>query len=680
MNARLLIGVVVSSVLVPATAWGANGHANPRAVCPAPPKDHARCHVIVAADSHGNPDATPAPTGLVPATIQGVYGFPTAPGAGSGSTIAIVDAFDDPTAESDLGVFSSQFGLPACTTANGCFSKVDENGGTSYPQTDQGWALEISLDIQWAHAIAPGAKILLVEASSSSLSDLVTAESYAATHAQYVSNSWGTGEFLFETFFDAYFQQPGVSFFASAGDSGAVPEWPSVSPSVISVGGTTLHFDSAGNFVDETGWSGGGGGCSTMETAPAAQSSFAGYAQAGCGGTRATPDVSLDADLASGVSIYDSTPNSGQTGWFTVGGTSVSSPIWAAAAADAGAVVNSAYVYGNAITYRDITSGNNGAPCLVGFDLCSGRGSWLFSQSSPPPPQVALSFATAAQTLTAGQMSSAMQVGVATAQASDVAVTVSSSSKNGAFATSADGPWSPTLSLTIPAGQQTGSAFYYRDTTAGSPTLTVSAAGFTSGTQKETVTPGPVFTIAVSPNAATVAIGGTKGFTAAGTDQYGNAVDLSSATWATTAPGTVSPASGASTVFTASTPGSGSVTATLGGVSGSASVTVVTVSAMTVTVTAGRLSRKSFQYSVPLSVMAVASNTGAPIGGASVAISVYPGSTCTGTPIASGTGITKSNGQSNFVFTTYLAITWCAKATVTATGFSAGSGQTTFAT
>ena len=321
------------------------------------------------------PNVSSSPTGLSPATIKSVYNFSTSTTAGAGKTIAIVDAYNDPTAEADLAVFSSQYGLPACTTANGCFKKVDQTGGTNYPRTDGGWALEISLDVQWAHAIAPGAKILLVEAKTNSFTNLLAAEDYAKTHAQYVSNSWGGSEFSGESSYDSHFSQSGVSFFVSAGDAGLPAEYPSASPNVISVGGTTLHF-SGGNFTSETGWSGGGGGCSAYETATAAQSGFSGYGQVSCGGRRATPDVSLDADPASGVSIYDSTKYQGQAGWWTIGGTSASSPMWAARAAVAGSVVNSAYVYGNSITYRDVTSGNNGASCLVGFDLCTGRGSW----------------------------------------------------------------------------------------------------------------------------------------------------------------------------------------------------------------------------------------------------------------------------------------------------------------
>jgi subtilase family serine protease len=357
-----------------AYATPSNAATQPQKVCGPAGVAMARCHALLSMNGVGT-FATSSPTGLSPATIKSVYNFPTSLTAGALKTIAIVDAFDDPTAESDLGMFSSQYGLPACTTANGCFSKVDQNGGTSYPRKDAGWALEISLDVQWAHAIAPGAHILLVEATTNSFANLLAAEDYASAHARYVSNSWGAGEFSGENSYDSHFAQSGVSFFVSSGDSGLPADYPSSSPSVISVGGTTLHF-SGGNFTSETGWSGGGGGCSVYENATSEQSAFSGYGQVSCGGKRATPDVSLDADPASGVSVYDSTRYQGQAGWFRVGGTSASAPMWAARSAVAGVVVNSAYVYGNSITYRDITNGNNGASCLVGYDLCSGRGSW----------------------------------------------------------------------------------------------------------------------------------------------------------------------------------------------------------------------------------------------------------------------------------------------------------------
>ena len=374
---KLLAAAAVAVPLALAASGGAaNGNASAAAVCPGSPVATAHCHALVVTDARGNPLASTSPTGLAPATIKSVYSFPTSPTAGAGTAIAIVDAYDDPNAESDLNVFSSQYGLPACTTANGCFTKVNQFGGTNYPQKNAGWALEISLDIQWAHAIAPGAKIVLVEAKTNSFANLLAAEDYAKAHAQYVSNSWGGSEFSGESSYDSHFVQSGVSFFVSAGDSGLPAEYPSASPNVISVGGTTLRF-SGGVFISETGWSSGGGGCSAYESANAAQSSFGDYGQVGCAGRRATPDVSLDADPASGVSVYDSVRYQGQAGWFSVGGTSASSPMWAARSADAGAVVDAAYVYGNSIGYRDITSGNNGAPCLVGFDLCTGRGSWV---------------------------------------------------------------------------------------------------------------------------------------------------------------------------------------------------------------------------------------------------------------------------------------------------------------
>ncbi|MGZ4357850.1 MAG: S53 family peptidase, partial [Gaiellaceae bacterium] len=341
------VAVVFAALGLALAVAGGGGAANANSaarVCPGSPIGTASCHALVVTDGVGNPNATTSPTGLSPDTIKTVYGFSTSSTAGLGQTIAIVDAYDDPTAESDLAMFSGQFGLPPCTTANGCFTKVNQTGGTSYPRKDAGWALEISLDIQWAHAIAPGATILLVEASSNSFANLLAAEDYARGNAQYVSNSWGGSEFSGESSYDSHFAQSGVSFFVSSGDSGLPAQYPSASPNVISVGGTTLNF-SSGTFTTETGWSGSGGGCSVYETATSAQSSFSEYGQVNCGGRRSTPDVSLDADPASGVSVYDTTRYQGQAGWFRVGGTSASSPMWAGRSAVAGATVNSAYVY-----------------------------------------------------------------------------------------------------------------------------------------------------------------------------------------------------------------------------------------------------------------------------------------------------------------------------------------------
>jgi subtilase family serine protease len=370
------ISMVFVSLAVPAAASALPTQASPVAsahVCATPARGFARCFSRVVTNADGNVTTNVTPSGLSPTTIKSAYNFPTSSIAGAGTTVAIVDAYNDSSAQTDLGVFSTQYGLPACTTANGCFSKVSQTGTTSYPRSNSGWSLEISLDIQWAHAIAPGARILLVEAKSASFSDLLTAERYAASHATYVSNSWGAGEFSGETTYDKYFATTGVSYFVAAGDSGLPAEYPSASPNVISVGGTTLSFTN-GVFSGETGWTSGGGGCSAFEAASSAQSNFTQYSQVPCSTKRSTPDVSLDADPASGVSVYDSSYTS--PGWLTVGGTSAASPMWAARSADAGFQVNASSVYGSSITFRDIVAGGNTGGCQIGFDLCSGRGSW----------------------------------------------------------------------------------------------------------------------------------------------------------------------------------------------------------------------------------------------------------------------------------------------------------------
>ena len=373
-------------------APGAASHSE-SPVCGAVPTGQARCHVHVSHTGDGvRPDASTSPTGLPPSTIKSVYGFPTGLTAGAGKTIAIVDAYDDPTVFSDFNTFNSQYE----SGSTGSLSEYKQIVNGTPPASDSGWALEISLDVEWAHAIAPGANILLVEANDNSFTNLMAAEDYASQHATYVSNSWGGSEFCSrffgcETAYDTHFTATGVSYFVSAGDAGLPAEYPSASPNVISVGGTTLHFDSSGAFSSETGWSSGGGGCSAVETATAAQSHFSQYSQVGCGGKRATPDVSLDADPNSGVSVYDSTPYNGASGWWTVGGTSASSPMWAARSADLGSVVNSTYVYSGTPTFRDVTIGNNGASCLVGYDLCTGRGSWIDAGAADSAPTASIS-------------------------------------------------------------------------------------------------------------------------------------------------------------------------------------------------------------------------------------------------------------------------------------------------
>jgi len=281
--------------------------------------------------------------GFTPAQIRQAYGFSnitfsngTVPGDGAGQTIAIVDAYNDPNITSDLKTFDTQFGIAAPAS----FSIVSQTGNsTKLPSTDSGWAGEISLDVEWAHAIAPGAKILLVEANSDSLDDLMTAVNYAR-HASGVSTvsmswggseffSWSQGEFSGQTAYDPYFTTPtghqGVTFVAAAGDSGSFSgiEWPASSPNVLSVGGTSLTLDSSGNYASETSWSSTTGGYSAIEVEPSYQANVQNT------GARSTPDVAFDGDPNTGFAVYDSLPDQGYSGWQEVGGTSAGAPAWA---------------------------------------------------------------------------------------------------------------------------------------------------------------------------------------------------------------------------------------------------------------------------------------------------------------------------------------------------------------
>lgn len=324
--------------------------------------------------------ATTAPTGLSPSTVRGAYNLPSTGGSG---TIAIIDAYDYPTAENDLNVFSATFGLPACTTANGCFEKHKMSNRV---RSNSGWALEASLDIEWAHAIAPGAKILLVESTSSNGNDLLVAVDYARGRSDVVavSMSWGGGEFSTEATNDSRFTSGyGATFFAASGDNGTGVIWPSISPNVVAVGGTTLVLNFDSTLADETAWSGSGGGVSAYETEPSYQVI---YGITDSGGKRAVPDVSYNADPVSGVSVYDTTSYSGQKGWFKVGGTSAGTPQWAAIKALGLSVTNS-LLYSDASSayaayFRDITSGTNGtcgSRCSAGagYDYVTGLGSPL---------------------------------------------------------------------------------------------------------------------------------------------------------------------------------------------------------------------------------------------------------------------------------------------------------------
>jgi subtilase family serine protease len=330
-------------------------------------------------------------SGLTPTQISHAYGFSRISAQGKGQVIAIVDAYDDPNIEADLGVFNKHFGLPACTTKNGCFKKIYATG--KKPRTDAGWAGEIALDVEWAHAMAPAAKIVLVEAKSANMQDLFQAIQVAINNgATVVSMSWGGSEFEEETQFDEIFKNPKVTFIASSGDSGTGIIYPAASPYVLAVGGTTLSVDTYGNYQGETAWSGSGGGISTVEAWPASQS---GLPIPKSNNMRGVPDVAYNADPESGFSVYNSVPGSQGKGWAVVGGTSAGAPQWAAIVAVAnselnmqlgGNLNNLLYAAANLSTgnyaqnFNDIDSGDNGdcedvCHAQKGYDYVTGLGS-----------------------------------------------------------------------------------------------------------------------------------------------------------------------------------------------------------------------------------------------------------------------------------------------------------------
>jgi subtilase family serine protease len=306
------------------------------------------------------PNLSSAPSGYNPADLRAAYSLTT---AGSG-TVAIVDAFDDANAESDLGVYRSQFGLAACTTANGCFRKINQTGGTNYPRGDRGWAEEISLDLDMVSAICPGCHILLVEATSNSFANLATAVDEAASISGVVaiSNSYGGGEYANEVTDQSHYNHPGKAITVSSGDSGYGVQFPAASQYVTAVGGTTLSKSNSGTF-SETVWSGAGSGCSAYITKPSWQ------IDRGCA-RRTVADVAADADPNTGVSVYDTFHLSG---WLVFGGTSVASPIIAsvyALAGNATTVTYGSYSYSHTSSLHDITSGSNGS--CSGSYLCTG--------------------------------------------------------------------------------------------------------------------------------------------------------------------------------------------------------------------------------------------------------------------------------------------------------------------
>lgn len=356
--------------------------------CATAPVDSAACKAWVRTDVAGAlaPDATPA--GYGPADLQSAYNLAAASANnGAGTTIGIVDAFDDPTAFNDVNVYRSQFGEPAlasCTpttirsSTTPCFAKSDQTGGTRFPRKDGGWAQEMSLDLDMASAICPKCNILLVEASSATLTDLGTSVNTAVNlGSAVVSNSYGGGESATEaTTENAFYNHPGVAVTASSGDSGFGVEFPAASGDVTAVGGTSLVRSGNARGWSETAWSGAGSGCSAVIPKPSWQT------DTGCS-RRTVADVSADADPNTGVAVFDSTAFQGLSGWLVFGGTSVGSPVIAsvyALAGNASTVTYGSFPYAHTSSLFDVTSGSNGncgsylCTAGVGFDGPTGLG------------------------------------------------------------------------------------------------------------------------------------------------------------------------------------------------------------------------------------------------------------------------------------------------------------------
>ncbi len=274
-----------------------------RPVCPGPSAvGTALCHAHVVTDQKGAPLAGATPKGYGPAQFRGAYGLPTTTTASATQTIAIVDAYDDPNIANDLNAYNSQFGLPPCNSTNGCFQKVNQNGAAGpYPSANSGWALEIALDVEVAHATCQNCKILLVEASSASLANLAAAvNTAAALGATEISNSYGGSEFSGELN-DLAYKHPGVAVTVASGDNGYGSfGYPAASPYVIAVGGTTLTVGAGNTYGGESAWSGAGSGCSSYMSAQSWQVSDPNWALTGCGAKRGVADVAADANPSTG--------------------------------------------------------------------------------------------------------------------------------------------------------------------------------------------------------------------------------------------------------------------------------------------------------------------------------------------------------------------------------------------
>jgi hypothetical protein len=562
--------------------------------------------------------------GLAPSqelTAYGISGITfnsggtTVPGNGAGQTIAIIDAYDNPDAASDLATFDTEFGLAAPPS----FTKIGINAsGTNtgtLPSANSGWSGESSLDVEWAHAVAPDAYIVLIEANSASNTDLLNAINYADNYVNpatgkgvaAISMSWGGSEFSGEASDDSYFTTPanhpggGITYIASAGDSGSPAIWPSISTHVVGVGGTTLTTDTNGDYEGESAWSDTGGGLSADLSAPSYQSGLVisnGSATISAGGKRAGPDVAFDANPSSGVSVYSAY---GFGGWVQVGGTSMGAPQWAGIMAiidqgvtlDGGTDLNGytqtlPQLYQlSSSDFHDITTGsNNQYSAGPGFDLVTGRGTPVANKliadmsgntgSTTQPPTVA----TGAYVVSSSPTTVTLGALGADAAGDPLSYTwTATGPASVSFSSNGNVPGTGVLDTTTATFRAAGT---YNFTVTIEDTVT--GQSVTSQLSNYVVSQVPT-TVSVSPASATVNVGATYQFSAKAYDQFGTALATQPTfTW-TIASGVGSVSS--SGLYTApATAGSAVVQAAGDTLSGTAAVTVAALTGPTITTAA----------------------------------------------------------------------------------------------
>jgi subtilase family serine protease len=378
---RVVCALLLLITLSNHAAWGQGVTPRPHAaVCPDRVPGVFNCAARVIVDAAGrpaviNPNAAGGSSGYGPAQFLGAYGL-TGRAASGHPIIAIVDAYDNPNIAGELATYSSFYGIPqlpdclvpVANSAVPCFQKVDQKGGKTYPGADPLWGLEISLDVEIAHAICQNCSILLVEATSASYYDMLTAVNEAVSLGGVViSNSWSSSEFADEARYDAtYFDHQGVAMLFASGDGGYGPQYPAASTYVTAVGGTTLRLQKQTGYRSETAWAGAGSGCSLFEPKPPWQK------DTGCGDRRSIADVSANADPKTGAAVYNGTYYTSTPHWFQVGGTSLATPIVAGVYALSGKLPSNTWAsslpYLNPGLLHDIVTGSNGT---CGTYLCN---------------------------------------------------------------------------------------------------------------------------------------------------------------------------------------------------------------------------------------------------------------------------------------------------------------------